>query len=123
LPYDYLEKLGEFRQSPLQQSSEGYLLPYSHGYFWQQHNEPVKSSKAWLTFIGRFGEFWYQVCGTIIPFGTGSNSPLSPAFGGDSHEWGLFTENFSVEGFGNPSTDGLFADVTISWTNDLPDGD
>jgi hypothetical protein len=111
--YDFLKKMGEYEYSA-----------QAHGYTYiGGHYEPAEQSLAWLTFIGRFGEFWYQGCGVPFPLGTGSDSPLSPAFGGYSHEWTSFTEDYNQAGFGNPSSDGIFADVTISWINDSSSGD
>lgn len=111
--YDYLEKLGEIKTST-----------NAHGYTWFSHYDPLKtSSKHWLCFVGRFGEHWAEVC-----FGqpAGTNSPLSPVFdlsGKPSHEWKSFTENYSIDGFGNPESSSIFANVNIEFTTDPTNGD
>lgn len=111
--YDYLEKLGEIK-----------LSYEAHGYTWFSHYDPLKtSSKSWLCFVGRFGQHWVEVC-----FGqpVGTNSPLSPIFdlsGKPSHEWKSFTENYSIDGFGNPDEHPPFTDVIKEFISDIPDGD
>lgn len=128
--YDFLENLGEFEQSPLQQASNGGYYPYAHGYFWFEHNVPKKFSKSWLTFIGRFGEFWLESCGGFFNWlgRAGTNSPLSPIYGDANHEWKSFTENYNPWGFGNYSSDNsffgiVFTYITITWDPDLLYGD
>ena len=126
--YDKIENLGEFQESPLQQASNGSMYPYAHSQYWFEHYEPVKYSKPWLTFTGRFGDYWGIQCIPITKIHESTESPLSPVYGGDSHEWLKFTENYTIKGFGNPEEDkrifGItFLEVTKSFDPDPSDGD
>lgn len=108
--YDYLEKLGEYKQQLI-----------SHGWTWVQHYEPVFPTKYWLTFVGRFGDYWAESC---APFssGTPTFSPLSPIYG-NNHEWLNFTENYSQYGFGNPLPSSPFVNFAIVFVADPSIGD
>jgi len=123
---DYLEKLGEFRESPLHQASNGQYYPYAHNYHWLDHNEPVNNSKPWLCFVGRFsGDYWAKTC-FLIWGNMNTQPPLSPIFDDPakpSHEWKGFTEEYSPYGFGNPFEYAPFSVVTMMFNNDIPDGD
>ena len=126
--YDYLENLGEYEQSPLQQASNGNYYPYAHGYFWLEHNMPRKFSKDWLTFVGGFGESWIGNCWVLINGGLSTDSPVSPVYEDKNHEWKNFTENYSFNGFGNENEDKsvmgvTFVYVTKTFEPDFPDGD
>ncbi len=124
--YDFLDKLGEFSESPLQQASNGGYYPYAHNYYWFEHYEPTKSSKVWLTYAGRIGNYWGEGC-----LGIGyqnSPSPAMPVYGTDSHEWLTFTQATGTHGFGNLQEDKTFfgiefVDVQITFVPDDPDGD
>ncbi len=105
--YDYLEKLGEYKQQL-----------FAHDWNWAQHYEPVGPSKLWLNFIGRFGEFW---AGTCNFFDDQTASPLSPIF--PNHEWLSFTEDYSQYGFGNHLKSNFFLNHAIFFTIDPSIGD
>jgi hypothetical protein len=111
--YDYLDKLGEYMSDNQQ-----------HGYTWFEHYGPKKSSKEWLAYVGRFGESWTEGClGVHIQ---GTDSPLSPVFdlsGQPSHEWTLFTLDYSQEGFGNLEESSAFAEVSKTYDDDPIDDD
>jgi hypothetical protein len=96
----------------------------AHGYVYVGgHNQPVEQSIVWLTFIGRFGQYWAETC---FGFPIAHMSPLSPVFDTTekpSHEWLRFTENYSQFGFGNPLEYIPFQNVSIIFVDDITDGD
>jgi hypothetical protein len=119
--YDYLEKLGEI-------SSE--TDASRHGYTWLEHTDPVRSSKEWLAFVGRWGEYWWSQ--TLAGYPVHSFSPVSPAYtdpeAPNAHEWKSFSIDYTPDGFGNDDFVSKLvffsvANGTISWVDDPPGGD
>jgi hypothetical protein len=106
--YDYLVKLGEaYTDEDV----------YIHGQQYLYHQRVVKSSREWLGFYGRMGDWWKNAFAATY-------SPYPPPLG-DSHEYYDFSEDYGVFGFGNEQStgDSFFTNGIIQWMPDPIEGD
>jgi len=103
-PYDQLAKLGEI-------TKENYVECPDSGYTLEYHCYPIGStSKHWLAYIGKLGDFYH------------TGPPFMPAKdpGNPSHEWTEFTDS---PDFGNNNTWGGLYEMDIDWVPDNALGD